>query len=367
MAKRVRGVKHIKGDVYRIDYQVGKVRKQERIAAESLKEARTKRDELIVELRKQLTMPQSETARLNASLDEAWGKLKENLTSRPRKTFLRYKQTFQRIFGKFRAERFSYIQSVSQATLPFFAEYTDYYVNELKYDANGGLRAEIIILRAMMKRFYRLGYCGKEVIEKLQEIKKPSQKKKEYPHITTSQIKEMFIAIKKNRPDYYRPLYFICRTGRRIEEATKIGKRKDRDIVWNGLNPVRINVKGEITKTGDDAPIERLDENLQKVIKEAYQDAIKHKADYLFLNRRGRKCTSGRVRDYLKKVSKEILRIEVTPHYFRHRFLTECGKANVPLIDTMAISGIKDIGVLTKFYTHSTDEGQDKVLAVTEI
>ena len=56
---------------------------------------------------------------------------------------------------------------------------------------------------------------------------------------------------------------------------------------------------------------------------------------------------------------------KVTPHYFRHRFFTECGKANVPMVDVKAISGIKDNNVLLQHYLHSTVEGQDKVLAVT--
>ena len=53
----------------------------------------------------------------------------------------------------------------------------------------------------------------------------------------------------------------------------------------------------------------------------------------------------------------------VTPHYFRHRFFTECGKANVPMVDVKAISGIKDNGVLLQHYLHSTVERQDMVLA----
>ena len=45
--------------------------------------------------------------------------------------------------------------------------------------------------------------------------------------------------------------------------------------------------------------------------------------------------------------------------------ITECGKANVPLADVKAISGIKDVQVLLEFYSHTTNEGQDKVLEVT--
>ncbi len=82
----------------------------------------------------------------------------------------------------------------------------------------------------------------------------------------------------------------------------------------------------------------------------------------LFHNVYGRKCTHGKVREYLKRISKEVIGIEITPHYFRHRFLTECGKANVPIVDVMAISGIKDINVIVKYYSHSTEEGSQKCL-----
>ena len=58
---------------------------------------------------------------------------------------------------------------------------------------------------------------------------------------------------------------------------------------------------------------------------------------------------------------------KITPHYFRHRYFTECGKANLPIADVKAISGIKDIQVLLEFYSHSTAEGQDKVLGTTRL
>ena len=43
------------------------------------------------------------------------------------------------------------------------------------------------------------------------------------------------------------------------------------------------------------------------------------------------------------------------------------GKANVPIVDVMSISGIKDINVIVKHYSHSTEEGQAKVLEVSKV
>lgn len=134
-----------------------------------------------------------------------------------------------------------------------------------------------------------------------------------------------------------------------------------------GLNPVKLNIRAETTKTGVKAPIETLDGELAGIVKQAYNAGSKHKTTYLFSTRLGRKCSKNSVRTYLKEASSKILGIEITPHYFRHRFLTECGKANVPIIDIMNIAGIKDIKVVMNYYSHTTKDGQNKVLAVTKV
>ena len=134
-----------------------------------------------------------------------------------------------------------------------------------------------------------------------------------------------------------------------------------------GLNPVRINIRAETTKTGEKAPIKRLSEDLRNVVRQAYVLGSKHKTTHLFCTRLGRKCSRNSVRVYLKKISGKIIGTEITPHYFRHRFLTECGKKGVPIVDAMEMAGIKDIKVVTAYYAHSTDTGMDKVLEATAI
>ncbi|MBU3958862.1 MAG: site-specific integrase [Candidatus Omnitrophica bacterium] len=221
-----------------------------------------------------------------------------------------------------------------------------------------------MFIKAIIRRLYGLGYCSKELVESLKDIKKPHSNKKEYTNIPNSRIKELFQAIKQDRLDYYYPLYFISRTGRRINETTLIERK---DIEWKGFNPIRLNIRAETTKTRQNAPLQKLDQDLERTIGEAYKIGLKQKEPYLFLNMYGRRCSPGKVRRYLKKVSREVIGQEITPHYFRHRFLTECGKANVPIVDVMAISGIKDIDVMVKYYTHSTEEGQSKVLEVSRV
>jgi integrase len=245
--------------------------------------------------------------------------------------------------------------------LPIFRGYKNYYVNEL--NRPNGWRAELIFVKAIIRRLYALGYCSKELVEALSELKKPHSNKKEYLDVSNTKIKDVLQNIKKDRPDYYNLLYFISRTGRRINETTLIERK---DVEWSGLKPVRINIRAETTKTRQNAPLPKLDENLEQIVMESYKTGLKYKEPYLFLNESGRKCTPDNVRQCLKNASKEVLGAEITPHYFRHRFLTECGKANVPIVDVMAISGIKDIDVIVNYYSHSTDAGQSKVLEVSK-
>lgn len=366
MAKRIKGVKHIKGDVWLIDYQVDGKRLQERTNAKSLAEAKVIRQERIVELRKNSSMPQKEQERLNAPFSEAKEKLFADLRADnlAHTNMLRHRIIFERLFDKFAPLKFPHIKSVSQVSSPFFQEYKAYFINTLKHSPNGGWRSELICLKSMMRRFKKLGYCGKEIVDILADIKRPRHIKKAYPNITNTQLKELLDFIKNDRPDYYRIIYFICRTGRRINETSLIERK---DVVWDGLNPVKINIRAETTKTGVDAPIERLDEDLANIVREAYIAGSKHKTIYLFSSRLGRQCDKNSVRTYLKEASKKIVGIEITPHYFRHRFLTECGKANVPIVDIMHIAGIKDIKVVMGYYSHVTSDGQDKVLAVTNV
>ncbi|MDP8229794.1 MAG: site-specific integrase [Candidatus Gorgyraea atricola] len=366
MAKKCRGITHIKGKTYLFDLQVNGIRKQVRGEADSLKEARHVRDEMRVELRKQVSMPQGVQERLNAPFEEVREKLFADLLSDKlsHSNMLRHEIIFRRLFGDFRTLRFPHIKSVSQVTLPFFLEYKAYFVNDLRHSPTGGWRSELTCVKSMMRRFRKLGYCSKEIIEDLAEIKRPPHNKKDYPDISNSKLKELLDFIKRDRPDYYPLIYFISRTGRRIKETTLIERK---DINWLGLNPIRINIRAETTKARVKAPIETFDEGLKDAVKQAYNLGSRHKTIYLFCNRLGNKCSKNSVRTYLKEVSSKILGVKITPHYFRHRFLTICGKENAPIVDIMNIAGIKDIKVVIGYYSHTTKEGQNKVLAATMV
>jgi len=365
MRRKIPGVREIiKGEKYEVNYVVTGKRYQYRINAASLTEAYNKRLEDMANKRRNISTLVDNGERLNAGFSDAWERLCADILADnlPKKTIHHYLKTYNRLFNDFLNLKFPRIIGFNQLSLPFFKEYKNYYVNDIARP--NGWRAELIFVKAIIKRLYGLGYCGKELVEALKEMKKPQRNKKEYLVISNVKVKELFRAIKSERPDYYYPLYFINRTGRRINETTLIERK---DVEWKGLNPLRINIRAETTKMRQNAPLTKLDQDLERIIAESYKAGLKSKEPYLFLNMFGRRCTPDKVRMYLKRVSRRFLGVEITPHYFRHRFLTECGKVNVPIVDVMAISGVKDINVIVNYYSHSTEEGQAKVLEVSRI
>lgn len=204
---------------------------------------------------------------------------------------------------------------------------------------------------------YEIGF---QVNGKRKELKKPPPTKKTYPDINKSSIEKLLAHIKQDRPDYYGVIYFMYRAGRRREEITLIEKR---DVVLRGFKPIAINIRAETTKKRVTAPLTFLDEDLERHIRSAMSN---NKTKWLFPNHLGNRCTPNRLCDYLKKKSTEIIGVTITPHYFRHRLCTECGKKNVPIADVKAITGIRDTNVLLEFYSHSTIKGQRQVLEITK-
>jgi len=362
--KRYTGVRQVEQGVYEINYRpyMKAARVFKRIRACSMQEAYQKRAEEMVQALKQQEMGPEEKSRLHAGLPEIWDSIHRSLLSenRPKKTIQRYRKTFNRLLVEFRVKKFPESQVPNRISSPFMAEYKNYYCVDL--NRQRGWRAELIIIKATIKRLQRLGYCDEKVVRVLSDFKRPKPAKKSYHDLTTTQIRELFSFIKNDRPDYYKPLYFVARTGRRIEETLLIQRG---DLSWEGISPVRINIRAETTKTREEAPLETIDSELAGLLQQANREGLKHKAAQLFLNRQGKKCSQTRIRDYLKAASVKVLGVEITPHYFRHRFFTECGKNNIPMTDAMAISGLKDTSVLTRYYSHSTAKGRADVLEKT--
>ncbi len=364
MAKKYEGIRErVPGKRYEVSWRPykGADRIFRNIEAPSLSEAYYKRQQLISEHSRSLSVPEEDRKRLTTSFADMLEALERDVRAdnRAKKTLGRYKNTYQRIFGKFREERYPHILSLGQTRLPFFREYKNYYATELA--SAGGADMEMGVVKAIVKRLKALGYCGQGLIDELKDIKKGKKVKKAYPNIPDSKLKDLFDYIRRDRPDYYRPLYFMFRTGRRREETTLIEKK---DVILNGVEPVSINIRAETTKTGEKAPLNYLDQDLKKLIQSALSN---NKTKWLFSNRLDNKCTANKLYEYLKRTSKEIIGVEITPHYFRHHFCTKAGSMNMSIPDVKAVSGIKDNDTLLNYYSHSTQEGELKVLSITRL
>ncbi len=357
--KRYSGIRQIDNETYEINFRPrkGAERVFKRVKAQSVKEASIKMAELITEARK-VVLPDTEQ-RENITFDEIFPVFERNLTADDlaRKTIYGLKKVYHRLFTEFRLKRYPHIKTPAQLSLPFFLEYKAWYGVELK--RSRGLRTELGRVVGIMHRLRKLRYCSEAIIKDLREVKIPGRTKKDYPEITDSNMKSFLARIKNERIDVYGPAYFMKRTGRRVEETTLIERK---DVIWDGIRVVKILIRAETTKMRRVAPLNYLDPDLEAHIRQAYQRSKDCRSPYLFANKFGKKCAQGIISKYLGTLSEEMLKIRITSHYFRHRFCTECGKANLPLVDVMAISGIKDVGILTKYYSHSTNEGLAKVL-----
>lgn len=350
----------VKGEKYEIKWDVDGYKCQHRVTAFSGREAFEIRMKEMLDYKAKTSEETRNNVSRSVDFDAAWKDLEDDVRSdvKLKKTIGRYRNTYWRMFGDFRKKYFNHIMRTGQLELSFFRRYKNYYANEL--GRSDGVRSEFIHVKAIMHRLYLLGYCGKELIEDLKNLKKPPARKKNYPDVTASDINKLLAEIKKERPDYYMLLYFMKRVGRRINESTLIERR---DVLLKGLKPMGINIRAETTKMDEDAPLHYLDEDLEKHVRSTLSG---NRTKWLFPNKYGRRCHPNRVRDYLKKKSTEVLGVGLTPHYFRHRFCTECGKANIPIADVKAISGIKDTTVLLEFYSHVTIDGQKQVLEMTK-
>lgn len=231
----------------------------------------------------------------------------------------------------------------------YFIEYKNYYCLDLKRPK--GWRAEVIIVKSLLNHLRRLKYCSKELVYDVrEELPTPRGTKRAYPELYDTQMDELFAYIKKNRYDYYRPIRYMALTGRRVGETTLY--KKD-DVILKGLEPIRLQIRPEITKTRRGSVIFPQGE-LSDLIKETLRN---NNTKWLFPNRKDRKCWKDGIYKYLKRVSEKVIGMAITPHYLRKRFLTK----NIPISmkDAMAISGLEDTKVAMEHYAYTTPEGQN--------
>jgi len=276
--------------------------------------------------------------------------------------FLRFNKAaeFKKIYE---AKHNREIINLSQIDYSYFVEYKDYFILKLKREK--GWHNELIRIKSMLNHLRKKKFCSRElVLDVREELPTPASNTVPYRDISDTDLQKLFAYIKKNRHDYYLPYCYMFLTGRRPKETTLYSPA---DVEGGAVDPILLRIRGEITKTKTDSIIylksdEKGLEELQSVIREAMRG---NNTKWLFRNRHGRRCAVDKLYQYLKKTSEEIIKVAITPKYFRKRFHTK--NISKDMKNAMSLSGLKDTKVAMKHYAYISPEGQAKVLAQARV
>lgn len=273
-----------------------------------------------------------------------------------KKTRQRYMNIYNRVFVEFRQKYYPTQKGCSNLPVGFFKIYKSYFREDLK-KTEGGLRAELILLKAIMNRLKELGDCTEEDLRQVRAIPTPESPPKMMPKYTDKQIHDLLEYIKKDRPDYYKPTKFMHLVGRRVAETCSITKD---DVAMDGLKPLSIQTKPITAKKKKQIPplIYLDDPELNALVRSALAN---NKTPWLFPYTKGGKVPPNYLWKYLSKTSLSTIGVKVTSHFFRKRFLTMANRGGINR-DSMAMANIKNVSVMMKNYVETTPEGQAKVL-----
>ncbi len=356
------GVRKIAKGVYEINFRLGKGMKryQRRVRALSFREAYNIKIKLMDEY---LSSFQSNNHnKLNADFNVLRNQLIRDMESDSLayKTRNRSRSTFDLFFLTFLPSRYPIIKRLTDLRLECLYEYKNYVTMDLKRIA--GWRSELGTLKAIIRRLARLGYCEKGITEFLEDIKRPEYSSKSFTPISKEDKIALLDFVKVDRPCYFGVTYFLMRLGWRIEETLSI---KRYNIEMEGKEPISIKLEAAIRKNKKDFVLESIDADLAKVIKVFLADGSE--TQWLFYNSKRNKIKADHYRNYLVRISQEIIDRRITPHDFRRSLVTEAARDGLALKDVMGITGHTDINVLLKHYSFSTEVGRKKVLASTRI
>ena len=353
MAKRYSGVRHIRDNIFEINYYPfpGAPRRQHRIEAASVKEA------YLIRASKMSGHDPSDAHQGNISFADLKSRLELKLKADnlSKKTIKNLMWKFKNFFEVFLPEKYPHVTSINQITGPIIESYKQQVVVE--WARPTGWRDELTKIKTIFKKLTDIGCCNKDIYyDVLSNFKRPKGNKKLYKEVSKADMKKLLDYIKTDRPGYYGITYFIMRLGWRRTQVISIRRK---NIRWKGLQPVEILIEPQDTKTKEPFVLRDIDKELAKVIK---QNALRSKrSEWLFPNRKGDRHHPNHYSEYVKKVSYNVLGIGLTPHDFRHSFCTARIKEGAAPRDIMAVTGHKDIESFN-IYTHATSEGTKKVL-----
>jgi integrase len=359
MSKRYTGIRYIKDDIYEISFypHPGAKRRQYRIKAPSIKEA------FLIRMRhmeQQSYAPQAGT-------DLSFGELKKRLGLKCKADNLSERTIYHNLLPKYHClfevflpSRYPDIISINQLTREVIENYKQWVVVER--GRTTGWRDELTKIKTMVKKLVDIGCCKKEIyFDVLGSFKRPPRTKKLYKEVSVQEMRKLLDYIEKDRPGFYGITYFIMRLGWRRGQVMSI---KRHNIRWNGLWPVEILIEPGDTKTKEPFILRDIDAELANVIKKYAFD--RKKTIWLFPNKKNNKFHPNHYTAYIKEASQKALGVALTPHDFRHSFITTRLKQGSTPRDIMAVTGHKDIDSFN-IYTHPTSEGTKKVIDESRI
>ena len=353
MSKRS-GVRHIKDDLWEYSYYPypKAKRKWGRLTASSKKQAEYQRAILIggnvvvddpgsiADVKKALEI------KLQA----------DNLSPQTQKNYLYVWNNCMNVLSK----HYPNVASLNQLTKEMMERYKQWVV--VDKGRSTGWRDELTKMRTIIRKLIDIGLCDKRIYEVLLLQKKPKKKNKLYKDISRQQMKDILSYIEKDRPDYYGIILIIMQYGMRRGQAVSIkrGNIKTGDFG----RPIEFSCEPRDTKTGIPHVLPVVDPKLANVMKKYLMDG--KKTTYLFPNRNNNKHHANHFTTYISKTSEEVLGIHLSPHDFRHSFVTNRRKEGHADEDIMAITGHTDVDSLA-IYSHRTTDGTKKVLDSSKV
>ena len=284
-------------------------------------------------------------------------KLRRDVSSdtEKRKTINRYLNVFNRLFIEFRQKYYPTLSGCNGLPMGFFRNYKSYFCEEL--GRRNGWRAELIFVKAIIGRLTGLGNANEDDLKQIRGLPTPEGTQRLMPKHTEKQIDDLLEYIKKDRPDYYKPIKFMHLVGRRVEETCLIMKE---DVTCNGLDPILIQTKPITAKIKNQMPppIYLNDLEIKSFIRSALSN---NKTPWLFPLKKGSRIRGNYLWKYLSKISPKVIGVYITPHFFDKRFQTISHRDGLNK-DAMAMAGRKNVSIALKYYVETTPEGQKKVL-----
>lgn len=358
MSKRD-GLRHIKDDVWECSYypSPGARRKWKRVRALSKREAMIARLKLMEMWQERAPnnledLPFEEVRRrleLKCKTDgNSFRTIYHNLLPK-----------FDSLLGKFMPKEFPDIKSLAQFkgnVKAILEQYRRWIVVDNGRDK--GWRDELTKIKSIFGKLYAIGLCDTSVLETLKTFKKPKANKKLYKPISREQLLKLLKYIKTDRLDYYGITYMAMRLGWRRGQIISI---KNKNVEWSGLRPTTIYCEPQDTKGKEPFKIDITDGELATIIKNYYLKAKKQNSAWLFPNRNGNRHHANHYTEYMTKISEKVLGIHLSPHDFRHSYVTARLAEGCTEEDIMATTGHRSRESF-RIYTHRTSEGVKKVM-----